>query len=187
MINLLNQEVQNKRSNDRKFRQLLVFFVILVFLALISWAVILIMEKTLQSRINSLSNQTSSVQASTLKFRDLEKNLTATNERLGQIDSLINARTQWSAIFANLSSLTPTSVQINNLSVAQVDISSKSDGVSQIQIAGSAKTLDDIEIYRKSLDGSGTFGNSVFKSASLDKEKNIFTFSLSTTVLKNKP
>lgn len=187
MINLLNQEMRQKRTNDRKFQQLLIFFVILIFLALISWATILVMKKRLQSRISSLDDQTSSVQASTLKFRDLEKNLNSTNERLGQIDSLINARIQWSAIFASLSSLTPTSVQIDNLSIAAADTSGKGGGLSQIQIAGSAKTLDDIEIYRKSLDDSGTFGNSLFKSASLNKEKNIFTFSLTTTVLKNKP
>lgn len=187
MINLLNQEVQRKRANNRSFGQLLVFFVILISLALISWSTILLMEKTLQNRINSLDNQTSSVQASILKFRDLEKKLNSTNERLGQIDSLINTRTQWSSIFANLSSLTPTSVQVDNLSVASADTGGKTTRLSQIQIAGSAKTLDDIEIYRKSLDDSGTFGNSVFKSASLNKEKNVFTFSLSTTVLLNKP
>jgi len=191
MINLINSDIKDQRILNQKLRLIIVFFSSLICLSAICWVSVLIMENLHSTRIAKIEEETQAIQSKTLKYRELEKDINFTNDRIKQINSVISGRIQWSQIIASFSSLTPNSIKIVSLSISTTPVSTNDKNktkkpLGQINVSGVARTLDDIEIFRKSLDNSGIFGSSVFKSASLNKEENTFNFTLTTGVISNK-
>lgn len=188
MINLLSQELKQERTMNRKFRHLLIFFGVLTVLALTTWGSVLYVESSLQAKNRSLDNEISAINTDLIKYRDLEKDINSTNGRLGQIDTIVASRPKWSEIIAKLANHTPLTIQINNLQLSPEQAVAKNSATGyQLVISGTAKTLEDIELYRKTLDDSDLFSNSLFKSANLNQERNNFTFGLTTLVkMENK-
>lgn len=185
MINLLNQEDKEIRRINQRFRLLLVFFATTTVLAISTWLSVLYVEQILAAKNSDLDSQSAEITAKIIKFRDMEKEVTDTNNRLSQITEIKSTTIQWSTILANLANQTPSTIQINNLVITPSAASkdkNKSSGF-DFTISGTAKTLDDIEIFRKTLDEGGVFSNSIFKSANFNKDLGTFTFSLTTNLI----
>jgi Tfp pilus assembly protein PilN len=175
MINLIHPETKEKRLLNKKFSKLAVFFIAIALLALSTWGTLYFAREQLNQKMSELETQISTVNAKVLKFRELEKKLNLTNNRLDQVLALTNSRQSWSKNIMALANDTPSNIKINSLSVSQV--TDKSGGY-QFVIAATAKTLDDIEVFRKTLDESGSFTGSTFQTATYSPDTGTFTFNM---------
>lgn len=183
MINLLSQEIKIQRDRTKVFRKLMTFFVVLLVLVISNYLTLYLVQNMIISHNASLTDQKTEIDLKTAKYRDLEKNIIYTNARLGLINSTTQNRAQWSSIFATFSSLTPSAIQLLSLTTNNSTIDKTKPPAYTLTISGKAKTLEDIEIFRKSLDNSGSFSGSLFKSATFNADKSDFSFGLSTSVI----
>lgn len=180
MINLLHQDIKENRKLNRRFRQLSIFFVVILLLALSTWGSLLYAKNILLSKSQSLDDQIATTGSSLLKYRDLEKKVSQSNSRLDQIAGLQSARQPWSKTLTDLANNTPADIQINNLTVGL-----SPDGLNyQFTLSATAKTLEEIETYRKTLDASGAFSGTTFQSATFNADSSVFTFNLTTGLIR---
>jgi Tfp pilus assembly protein PilN len=183
VINLLHPEIKENRKINLRFTQLTLFFSIILLLALSTWVSLLYAKNALLTKNESLDNQISTVDTKVLKYRDLEKMIGQTNKRLDQLAVLQNNQQPWSEKLTALVNNTPSNIQIINLTVGLATDSGLSGSNYQFTISANAKSLEDIETYRKTLDSSSSFTGTSFKSANFSPETGGFTFNL-TTLLK---
>ncbi len=183
MINLLSQEIKTERKKNATFAKLLVFFLAILLLVVGNYLTIYFLQNSLVAKNASLTDEKTDIDLKNAKYRDLEKDIAFVNGRLDLIKTTVENRPKWSSIIAGFSSLVPTSVQVSNLSISG-SAADKTKGMAYtVTMTGVAKTLEDIEVFRKTLDDSGSFTNSIFKSASFNADQSNFSFGLSTSVV----
>jgi len=188
MINLLHQHLKVERQNNRKFSELLFFFFIILIFSLTIWAALIIFGIYQKQDIDRLDEAILEVETNIVKHKELEKNISYINQQLNLVDSTISARQQWSRVIVEFASRTPKTIKVDSLNFSAViggSASTKTD-TGEIIISGVAKTLDDIEIFRKSLDTSDVFDQSAFQSASFKPEESTFSFKMTTKIVDGK-
>lgn len=188
MINLLDPEIKLKRQRNKSFKTLTLFFAVLILLSLSVYGTIVYTKSDIDLKMASIASQKEEVNTKILKYKSLEKDLSLTNSKITAAKSIITTRPRWSAILASLASLVPKTVQFANVNISQPAATEKGAATNNlITITGSAKSLEDIEAFRSSLDNSGIFGVSTFKSASFNEEKSNFSYTISTQIIKIDP
>lgn len=184
MINLLSPEIKLQYQINRRFRTLLALFAFVFLLIALIWGTIYFLEQDLIKKNQLLVENKSQIDKDSLKYKTLESDVNQINDQLKVINGIVGQRFEWSGILAKLASLTPQAIKINTLAASPGTTSATNkNSQPQFSISGNAKTLEDIETFRKSLDESKVFYGSTFKSASLNNSDNTFTFNLATTVL----
>lgn len=185
MINLINPE-DKKFQRERKFaRMAFLFLLFFVFVALVFWAVMLLLKHDESINNNKLTLEIEEVDKDLVKHRDLEKQLKDVNNDLKTIEKITFERIAWSKILTDFASHTPSEVQITNISVKVTPADKKTVASTVLNLTAIAKNLENIEQFQKSLDGSPYFESSSFKSASLNQQVNGFSFNLTTTCTLN--
>jgi len=180
MINLLHHNLKENRLKNRKFSQLLFFFLILLIFSLTIWVSLVVFGIYQKQENVQLDAEIMTVESNIVKHQELEKNITYVNRQLGQIDTVITSRKQWSKIIVELASRTPKQIGLENVNFF-ADNSTSGNG--NITVSGIAKTLEDIEVFQKSLDNSEFFDNSAFQSASFKPDESTFSFNLTTEII----
>jgi Tfp pilus assembly protein PilN len=188
MINLLHHHLKVERQNNRKFSELLFFFFIILLFSLTIYGALIVFEVYKKQDNDRLDKAILEVEADIVKHKELEKDISYINQQLNLIDSVIVTRQQWSKVIIEFASRTPKSIKVEALNFSAVGSAQTTEAltVGEVTISGIARTLDDIEIFRKSLDASDVFDNSAFQSASFKPEESTFSFKMTTEIIEGK-
>ncbi len=175
-INLLPQAIRIQRTARRRTANtVLIVGAGLGLIALLNVA-LLGFKTILESNIRTQESAIKQVNQEMMRYTELANQVTDAQMRGEEIESVLNERTEWTAIFGTFSQAIPTSAAISNFNGSLISSPN-------ITVNAVAPSIRDAEKFRASLDASGVFQNTILGAFSTSGEGQV-TFSISTDLEK---
>lgn len=170
-INLIPPQLKKEKQTRKISGLILTILSMITVVLLIVCAFLFISNYWYGKDIKDIESKTEEQNDRIKKYADIEQKVTKANSKIEQLKKITQDKISWSLILQNLSSCTPTEVQIKTANASGIDY--------KIVLTGNAATRRDIARFKEKLEESIYFKNVVFSTSSLDTESNTYNFSLS--------
>lgn len=177
-INLLPPKFKREKRIQKTAKIIFVFLTVICFVILILTGGLFAADYFTQKDIQKSKSKIAEQKRIFKRYEEIENNVNDFNSKLTKIQSIESQKISWSSILLNLSSSTPTNVQIKTFSAA--------DNNKRITITGYAETRNDIAVFKEKLEKSEYFKNVTFSSSVHNEENKNFSFNISCELEKIK-
>jgi Tfp pilus assembly protein PilN len=182
IINLLPNEIKEKRKNQQRLGRVYAVFFTVGFLFIIYFILLGIANQIIQYTSQDIKQQVEVLQKEIAKDKEIEEAATRINEIATDLEEVEKGQILWSTILTELAHATPPGIQIESLSTQ-----TKSP---DIKLSGKASSFSNIIQFKNQLESSPYFKDVVFVSSESNKQQNnannALTYSLTLNLEKKR-
>lgn len=183
-FNLLPQAAQKRHQRDILNYYTLLGGIAVATGALLVAATLLLFDQVYRANLDTLKTQKTQAESQAALYLDVEKKAQELEKQLTSVQKAQGQTTRWASILSELQNLTPPSVSVNSLKLAQAGGASAPNpaNASKTQVVGRADSRRSLGQFQLALSGSPYFKNVEIQTSTASSSSTAIDYTLSTEI-----